>query len=394
MATATWTSSLPTMTPTGGTVTLFMGDGAGNFKPSGSPFATGAGSRSNGGRAILVNDFNGDGKPDLVVASAEYVPFSGIVNVLLNDGQGNFQPPRRITSSELNPVGIAVGDFDRDGNPDLAIANFGMDDIAVLLGDGQGGFAELPRLPLNPGFSPCAIAVGDFNGDSAPDLAVASCQNDQVVVWLGNGSGHFDAGQPFAGSLGHFYFGVPDFIAVADFNGDGNLDLALSAGRIESFFFGNGTGNFTEGPSGLVLDILGLDGVVGDFNGDGKLDVANVTRDQNNLLGLVTVFLGDGAGGLTPIAEDDRTGSLTVDDATITITSLAVGDFNEDGRLDIVADTFTANPFGLLEPGTGYSITGYRRTVDFSVDPGKFRRWRAGYIQSGNQESHLATHPG
>jgi hypothetical protein len=315
----------------GGSVSLFMGDGAGNFKPGGSAFATLR--SSNYVRSILVGDFNRDGNPDLIVESV--LESSETVDVLLGDGRGNFQPDQRIASSrDLNPLGIAVGDFDRDGNSDLAIAYAGSDDIAVFLGDGQGGFAELlPRLTVNPGFKPCAVAVGDFNGDSAPDLAVASCQNDRVLVWLGNGKGSFVAGQEFGGSSGHVFQDVPDSLTVGDFNGDGSPDLALWSDKSESVFFGNGTGNFTEAPGRLGSDVGGLKGVVGDFNGDGKLDVANATVAGDSVR--LTAFLGDGAGEFTPIEGEGRTYSSSA--FGFLPTSLALGDFNEDGRLDIVA---------------------------------------------------------
>jgi hypothetical protein len=123
------------------------------------------------------------------------------------------------------PGSVAVGDFNGDAKPDLAIANWGRANVTVLLGDGKGGFTAAPGSPFTVGSCPNSVAVGDFNGDGKPDLAIANGGADSVTVLLGNGTGGFTEapGSPFAAGS------WPDSVAVGDFNGDGKPDLAIAS---------------------------------------------------------------------------------------------------------------------------------------------------------------------
>ena len=142
---------------------------------------------------------------------------------------------------------MAVADFNGDGKLDLVTANYGDNfSVSVLLGDGTGGFTAAPGSPFMAGSAPGSVAVGDFNGDGKPDLAVAHNSSNNVTVLLGNGSGGFTAapGSPFPAGSG------PDSVAVGDFNGDGKPDLAI-ANYIDStvtVLLGNGAGGFTPAP--------------------------------------------------------------------------------------------------------------------------------------------------
>ncbi|NES91229.1 MAG: DUF4347 domain-containing protein, partial [Okeania sp. SIO2B9] len=119
-----------------------------------------------------------------------------------------------------NPLSIAVGEFNGDGNLDLATANGLSNDVSVLLGNGDGTFAAPTNFAV--GDNPLSIAVGEFNGDGNLDLATANVLSDDVSVLLGNGDGSFAAPTNFA--VGD----NPLSIAVGEFNGDGNLDLATA----------------------------------------------------------------------------------------------------------------------------------------------------------------------
>src|SRR5262249_29497411 len=151
---------------------------------------------------------------------------------------------------------VAVGDFNGDGIPDLAVANYGSYDhpggtVNILLGAGDGTFQAAHSYATGAGAD--FVAVGDFNGDGIPDLAVANLGSDPalqgtVSVLLGNGDGTFQAAHSYAASFG------PRSMAVGDFNGDGHLDLALAGYDYRgnsglSIFLGNGDGTFQAGHS-------------------------------------------------------------------------------------------------------------------------------------------------
>jgi hypothetical protein len=124
---------------------------------------------------VAVGDFNGDGKPDLAVANFNW-PNPGTVSVLLGKGDGTFLPAQSFPAGKY-PNSVAVGDFNGDGKPDLAVANHGDiygngQGVSVLLGQGDGTFQPAQSFPA--GSYPQSVAVGDFNGDGFPDLAVAN----------------------------------------------------------------------------------------------------------------------------------------------------------------------------------------------------------------------------
>ena len=195
------------------------------------------------------------------------------VLLLLGNGNGSFQSP--IT---LLPRGaansVAVGDFNRDGIPDLALSAFASNVVWVLLGNGDGSFQDAQVLEVGNGAG--FVTVADFNLDQADDLVVANYDSGTISVLLGNGDGSFQAALDFdAGGR------RPRWVRVGDFNGDGIPDVALSDGghgRLDetqtvSILLGNGDGSFQPAQSfaaGLNPESLAL----GDFDKDGRLDLA------------------------------------------------------------------------------------------------------------------------
>jgi DNA-binding CsgD family transcriptional regulator len=135
---------------------------------------------------VAVGDFNGDGKPDLAVANRTAMEIS----ILLGNGDGTFQPPVSYPTKGA-PNSIAVGDFNGDGHLDLAVVHANFTEISIMLGNGNGTFQD----PTNhgTGLPHLAIAAGDFNGDGKPDLAVVDTITNKVYVLLGHGNGTFQA---------------------------------------------------------------------------------------------------------------------------------------------------------------------------------------------------------
>jgi hypothetical protein len=265
--------------------------------------------------SVAVGDFDGDGKPDLAVV---YNNQSNAVSILTGNGNGTFQPMVNY------PVGggpgeggggqtVAVGDFNADGKLDLAVVNWG-GTVSILLGNGDGTFKT--QVAYSAGEFPASLAVADFNGDGIPDLAIfnANIYNGYLSVLPGNGDGTF--GAPISS-----YLNVSNafFIGVADFNGDGKLDLAAGS----NIYLGNGDGTFRLG-SYLGS---GRASATGDFDGDGNQDVA-----LDGGAG-VSIFLGNGAGAFSlPVSFLTANTNFLAGDAP---TFLAVADFNGDGKPDL-----------------------------------------------------------
>ena len=276
--------------------------------------------------SVAVGDFNRDGKLDLAVA--DYA--TNTVSVLLGNGDGTFQAHVAYATGRW-PELVVVGDFRGDGKLDLVVSNSGDNNISVLLGNGDGTFQPAANYSVTGG-----VAVGDFYRDGKLDLAVADSTSININVLLGNGDGTFQ----LAGS--YSIPSAPTSMAVADFNADGKLDLVVATnGNVSnntvSILLGNGDGTFqahvdyqtgTKNPASVA---------VGDFNGDGKLDLVVADLFSTD----VRLLLGDG---------DGTFGAAATYAAGSGPSSVAMGDFNADGRLDIaVADSGSATVSVLLQ---------------------------------------------
>jgi hypothetical protein len=282
---------------------------------------------ASGPRSVAIGDFNLDGLPDLAVTSLN----GNKVLVLLGAGDGSFAPVGETPNTGAFPIAIAVADFNRDGLPDLAVlnnVNGGTGSVTVLLGNGDGTFNPASASPAT-GIDPNALASGDFNGDGIPDLAVLNNANGgmgSVSVLLGKGDGTFNAAASPAAGVN------PSSIAIGDFNGDGIPDLAAanqgngSAGTI-TLLLGSGDGTFKPASAIPTVGINPQSIAVADFNQDGKTDLAVVNNGAGGGHATLTILLGKGSASFTA-----TTISLT---STQMYDSLAAGDFDRNGIPDL-----------------------------------------------------------
>ncbi len=269
------------------------------------------------------------------------------------------------SNSTLYPFALAVGDLNGDSWQDLAVVNQGSDNLTILLGNGSGGFSPAAGSPFTAGSFPVSVAAGDYNGDGKQDLAVANLSSNDVTILLGNGSGGFI---PAAGSPISVGSG-PGSVVVGDFNGDGRKDLAVASQFTADvrILLGNGSGGFSLAVGSPILAGSGpISLALGDFNGDGKEDVAAANISSSN----VTILLGNGSGSLSQATDSP----ISVGSGPIFI---AAGDFNSDGKQDLAtANEFSANISILLgdgsggfsqAPGSPVSIAGEDRFIPLTI---------------------------
>jgi len=310
-------------------LTTLAGRGNGQFSPGSTQ--TFAVSQPFYVESAVTADFNHDGKPDIAVLLWVY-PTGGVVQIFPGKGDGTFGAPSIMTSPGENVLSIASADVNGDGIPDLIVtSDEGEGAVQVFLGKGDGTFGP-PVFSL--GAIAPSIAFGDFNGDGRLDMAVASEGESSVGVLLGHGDGTF--ANAIVTALPGPAFGFANDMAVADFDGDGKLDLAVSLG--------------VEGEASAVQEVVVLSGkgdgtfpvshvspgaiagfVAADVNGDKIPDLIGVTNPNLELsfpgiAGTLSVRLGNGDGTFQP---DD----VILPGSAPSV--LVVADLNRDGSPDI-----------------------------------------------------------
>lgn len=237
--------------PQGITVSVFLGNGDGTFQPPVEYVTT----KYPGG--LVVGDFNRDGKLDLLVIGGYYAQMS----LLLGNGDGTFQVQSIL---DTNGGQVCVGDFNGDGVPDIGLASGSY--VAISLGKGDGSF--LPPKYYAGGNRPQSVVTADLNGDGILDLVTGGWNG--VSVLLGEGGGGF--GTPTNYTTGRTSY---DTATVVDLNGDGKPDIAVakSFDNTIAVLLGNGDGTFQQ-PSYFQAGVLSEAITFGDFNGDGAMDLA------------------------------------------------------------------------------------------------------------------------
>jgi Bacterial Ig-like domain (group 3)/FG-GAP-like repeat len=316
-----------------GQVDVMLGNGDGTFTllPNFPPLV--------GASAAVSGDFNGDGKVDLATMQS----FGGYITILLGNGDGTFTTGQTLQIPNPGGQQIATADFNGDGIADLAVLLYptgGAPDVAqcaIFFGNGDGTFTLGPMLTLTGQFpSPVDFTVGDFNGDGKADLAVLDDEYNDMTIYLGNGDGTFTPvaqTSPVPGESN-----VQNSIVPADFNGDGILDLAVvnengngtaDPSTIE-ILLGNGDGTFTQTPASPVTGYITHSLAVGDFNGDGKADL--VAANLNGITGIPT------SPGTINVLLGNGDGTFVPLQTIFTggmPYAVATADFNNDGLSDI-----------------------------------------------------------
>ena len=308
---------LAVVNPGSNAVSMLLGNGNGTFATAVN-YSTGSTPA-----AVTKGDFNGDGKLDLAVTNSG----GGTVSILLGNGDGTFHTQVAYTVG-TTPEGITMGDFNADGDQDLAVVNGGANTVSILLGSGTGTFTvQSTTYAVGRGHGSDGIATSDFDGDGKLDLAVVNNTDNTVGVLFGSGTGTFgtQATHTVSGSTS-----TTGGVGFGDFNADSKMDLAVVNSNVSTVgvLLNAGNGTFGTQTSFSVGDFTGSGGIaIADYNGDGKLDLAVVNPGNKT----ISVLLGMGTMGAFHTQVTYSTGM------TNTNRAVAVGDFNNDGKLDLVA---------------------------------------------------------
>jgi outer membrane protein assembly factor BamB len=292
-----------------GTVSLLRSDGAGGLVVYASP---GVG---DGPIALVAGDFDRDGRVDLAV-STPGGSTPGVSILLAAGPEGQFAAPLLVqTGAGTQPDDLVAGDFDRDGDLDLAVCDRNMDLVRILRNDGAGGFEALGTVAV--GAKPTAIVAFDLDRDGLVDLAVANDESDDVSILRGFGDGSFAPQTTLPLAAGG---GKPVSLAAADLDGDGWVDLVAAAFGDDRLHVFRNVGGTLQPPTTLPAPNLLAAVAAADLTLDGRLDLAAVA-------GGLTVFPGTGSFGFGP-PQSVVAGATPV--------ALAIGDFDGDGRPDVV----------------------------------------------------------
>jgi hypothetical protein len=324
-----------------GSVAILLGKGDGTFTngttiTTTSPFEP---------TSVVVGDFDGDGNQDLGVLSANGI---GSVNIYLGNGNGTFGAPKnfKVATSNSGSRLLAVGDFDEDGIQDLVATNDSLNNVSVLLGNGDGTFNTAVSYSVNTsgnlGQQPWNVVVGDINQDGHLDLAVASDGSGSVSILQGRGDGTFRAviyvatGAQQVGS-----------VALADFDGDGYPDLATTSAPDNTVYVLINNGHNTIGfgsPKTYTMNGGPYYLTIGDFNRDGSPDIISANDGSNNVGVLLNANNGNGTFG-TATYYGVGAGSIFAN----------AGDINGDDRVDLTA--VTNNGLSVLLSGQAETAT-------------------------------------
>jgi hypothetical protein len=382
------TYTAPAAVPTPATITVratstenanCMGTAVITVNPTfGSPKETSLG----GGQkpqALVIGQFNATsdgstlGPLDVAVADQD----TNDVSILLGNGTGNLTlNGAASTTANSYPVSIAKGHFDSDTLSDLATANFGTNDAAILMGNGDGTFTAASPATIGVGTSPQSVAAGDFDNppDGLDDLAVANYFSSDITILKSTGGGSFTITQTISiptPSRGCILGPGPFAVATGFIDGDGSRDLAVADLACDTvwIYLGNGDGTFSLISNSPVEVLLPIGTgpaaiVIADFDGDTSVDLAVVNQGTADTScppsgnqDAITVLFGLGDGNFPtqatyPVGSNPR--------------AIAVGDFNHDMVKDLVTANYCSNDVSVL---FGVGDGTFQPAVNYYVDP-------------------------
>jgi len=345
---------------------IFAGKASGTFNP-----AITKQTNLTGIQSICLADVDGNGKKDIILTSAIETTPAGEgyrVSVMLNGGSLNFAAPVRYRAG-LKVNWAATADLNGDAKPDIVTANPGSWDVCVLLNKGNGTFADavdyLTGAQPASGNAQGAVALADFNGDGRMDIAASNSAENNVAVLLNQGKGDFP------GPRNLLMEDSPDQIVSADFDGDGALDLAVASHATSRIYLyrNNGKASFTPAGS-LALDGFPAPALAlctGDFNGDNRPDIVVATEGA---YATFEIFLNVTGWTFTP-----GVSIVTSIVAEARSRAIAAGDLSGDGKLDVVITntwTDTGPPYywhAYLMFAKGNGDGTFQGTIDYAAGP-------------------------
>ncbi|CAF3319218.1 unnamed protein product [Rotaria socialis] len=328
------------------TVGIFLGNANGTFQ-SQLTYSTGYRSQP---YSVVVGDFNSDNQPDIVAANYG----TNSIGILIGYGDGTFAIVRLFSLGTSRPVSGAAADLNNDKHLDIILVNYDTSRIDILLGYGNAYFSIQARYSTGYDSHPCSIVVADLNKDNRLDLVISNSGTNNVAVFLSNSNGSFSLQKLYStGVASH-----PSSVGVGDLNDDKHLDIIVSnewASNV-GVFIGYGDGTFAK----IEISSIGFgycphSMVIGDFNEDHILDVA-VANSANN-----TIFVLSGSGnGTFTNNEMYSTGS---DSMPVFLIS---GDFNDDHRLDLAAIN---NGTNTIEVFLRYVMKTFANETKYQIEP-------------------------
>lgn len=263
---------------------------------------------------LTAGDFNGDGWADLASANAT----TGNVSVFINNKAGGFAAANVRPLTGGTPRGLAAGHFNNDAFQDLVVTNSAGGNVVVLFGDAAGNLGNATDVSVGSNTNPYAVVVGDFNADGRQDLATANFANGSVSTLLGNGNGGF--GTPIVRLTGS---GARALVAGL-VDGDQRLDLVVTTGDENvTILRGNADGSFTPLLTTPQVGFQPVGLALGDFDGDKDIDLASAS----NVAASITLLHGDGQGAFVASSRVAGAG----------LSSIQGADLDGDGRTDLVA---------------------------------------------------------
>jgi len=395
--------------------------------------ATGAGPKS-----IKIGDLNDDGKPDLVVVNAGSGT-SGTVSVFRNiSSTSTISFATKVDfSTGASPVSAAIGDIDGDGKPDLTIANYGTNTVSVLRNTSTSGILSFAtKIDITTGSNPTSIAIGDLNRDGKPDLVIANGTNNSVFVLRNaSSSGIISFDTIINLGIGSGF----DPAAIADIDGDGKLDLVTASyftiSVLRNTSSNIGTISFASkvdfgtgfGPGNLAIGDLDMDGklditarnstgslvsvlrntssidtirfatkvdlpsgqgsfaiAIGDIDGDGKPDLAVTNRNEDS----VAVLRNLGSNGFISFATKVKFAT------SYDPWSVAIGDINGDGKPDLAITNLNSYTVSILRNNPQFPlITSTGTLTPFFSCLGKASSQKSFTINGINLTANLVVTP-